>query len=256
MTNYKDFTIKVAREAGKFLMDNYGRIQSLDYRNRTDLKTEIDKRNDKLIRDAIRKEFPDHNIYSEEGDDANTNSEFSWVVDPLDGTIPYTFGISDHFSINIALVKGRVPILGVTHAPKRNELYVSEENRGAFCNDSRLQVSSVDNINHAVIGVDYGKFQRTEILDFHEKLLSKNGVTYPVSYGCASLSLALVASGKLHGYLSLNLEPWDMAAGVLHNREAGGKVTTISGNEWELGDNSVLVANPALHEKLLELFRS
>ncbi len=84
------------------------------------------------------KSFPDHNIYSEEQQNVDRGSEFTWVVDPLDGTIPYTFGISDHFSVSIALVKKNTPILGVIYAPKRNELYVAEKGEGAFCNDFRI----------------------------------------------------------------------------------------------------------------------
>jgi len=256
MKNFKEFAIKTAKEAGKLLMDNYGQIQRLEWKLKTNFKTQVDEESDELIRKAIMESFPDHNIYSEELDKREKGSEFSWVIDPLDGTLPYTFGISDHFGVSIALVKDKTPILGVIYAPKRDELYVAEHGKGAFCNDSKIQISSIDDLNKAMVAVDYGKIEREKIVDYHRKLLSNDGVTYPVSYGCVSVSLGLVASGKLHGYLGLKLEPWDMAAAVVLNREAGGKVTTISGKEWELGGESILAANPKLHRKLLELFGS
>ena len=252
MSKYKEFAIQVAKDAGNLLLEHYGKLQSLEYKLKTNFKTEVDDESDELIRKAIMKEFPNHNILSEEQDDKQNGSDYSWVVDPLDGTLPYTFGISDHFAVSIALVKGKSPILGVIYAPMRDELYTAEFNEGAFLNQSAIRVSSVEDINKAMIGMDYGKFFRDKIVDYQKKLLSENGITYPVSYGCASVSLGLVASGKLHGYLALKLEPWDMAAGVLINREAGAKVTTIDGKDWELGDESILVANPELHQKLYE----
>jgi myo-inositol-1(or 4)-monophosphatase len=104
-----------------------------------------------------------------------------------------------------------------------------------------------------MVGLDYGKHDRARMLPYQARLLAESGITYPVTYGCASVSLAFVASGKLHAYVALGLEPWDMAAAVVIIREAGGRVTTVDGKEWELGDRSVLAANPYLHKKLLKL---
>lgn len=175
-------------------------------------------------------------------------------MDPLDGTLPYTFGISDHFSVSIALVKNTTPILGVIYAPKRKELYIAVQGHGAFCNGSRLRASTLNNLHQVMMGIDYGKLQRADILGYQKKLLAKEGVTATVSYGCATLPLSFVASGKLHGYCALKLEPWDMAAAVIINREAGAKVTNLNGTQWKLGDESILVANPKLHATLLSLF--
>jgi len=169
--------------------------------------------------------------------------------------LPYTFGISDHFAISLALVKVKLPILGVIYAPKRDELYVAEYGKGAFCNNLPIRVSKIKDINKAMIGLDYSKRSRNTVSKYHKKLLSEDGVTYPVTYGCASATLGLVASGKLHGYLGLKLEPWDMAAGAVIIREAGGKVTTIKGKEWLLGDETILAANPNLHNKLKEFLK-
>lgn len=259
MENPKEFAISVAEEAGRLLMESYGKIKSLDWNTRTHFKTEVDDASDRLIRQRIGEFYAEHNIFSEEGDNLDTGSEFTWVCDSLDGTIPYTLGISDHFSVAIALVKGKTPILGVINAVKRNELYVAEQGKGAFCNDRPIKVCSEEEINHVIMGFDGGKetehFKRASIARYLKKALSPDGITCPVSSGCASVPLCLTASGKLHAYMALSLEPWDMAAAVIINREAGAKVTTIDGKEWELGDESILAANPKLHAKLCSFLK-
>jgi myo-inositol-1(or 4)-monophosphatase len=211
---------------------------------------------DIVIRTTLVTAFPDYNIYSEEGGDNNLGSEYSWVVDPLDGTIPYTFGISDHFSVSIALVKGKIPILGIVYAPQRGEMYVGEAGKGATCNDKPISVDLQKAANRALLAIDYGKRNRTKMLQYLDPLLSENGICYPVTYACASVALTFVASGRIHGYIAANLEPWDMAAAVAILKEAGASVTNIRGGEWQLGDNSIIAANPILHAKLLRLLRS
>ena len=258
MKNLKEFAILVAEEAGELLMENYGKIKRLEWNSLMHFRTKVDNQSDRLIRKRISEYYPEHNVYSEENEGLDKNSEYSWVFDPLDGTIPYTFGITDHFSISIALVKRKTPILGVINAPKRKELYVAEQGKGAFCNGSPIKVSLEENISHVLMGLDSGKetkrFKRSSIVPYLKKALSCNGIACPLYSGCASVPLCLAASGKLHAYMALSLEPWDMAAAVVINREAGGKVTTVNGKEWELGDESILTANSKLHTKLCRFF--
>ena len=258
--NYLNFAIRTAKEAGNYLMSQYGKMQTLEWKLKTNFKTQVDDHNDELIRRRIKETFPDHNIYSEEQDALNRNSKFSWVVDPLDGTIPYRYGITDHFSVCIALARGKTPVLGVIYAPKRKELYTAEKDQGAFCNGKKIHVLDEDDVNHALVGLDGGKetssFKRASLAAYEAKLLSPDGVTCTFSSGCASVPLALTASGKLHAYMALSLEPWDMAAGVIINREAGANVTDIYGKKWTLDDPSIITANPNLHKKLLSYFNN
>ncbi len=255
MPDFRGFAANLAKEAGNLLMAYYGKIQHHEYKRATDFKTIADDASDRLIRDAIMKKFPDHAIISEEQAPLKKDSEYTWVIDPLDGTIPYTFGISDHFSVSIGLVKGKQPIMGVVYAPKLKELYAAEKGKGAYCNGTALHVSPVTDVNKAVVGVDYGYAERWNILPYQRKLLSAKGVTYTVSSACATVPLCLVASGKLHAYLALSIQQWDMAAAVVINRESGARVTDIGGIEWEFGGTSILVANPVLHRKLLKFLK-
>ena len=257
MSDYKNFAIEVAKEACQLIMERYGESHGKDWHIATNFKIEVDRKSDELIRRRIIGKFPDHNIYSEEKNNLERKSKYTWVIDPLDGTIPYSLGISDHFGVCVSLVENKEPILGVIYAPKREELYIAEKDRGASLNSTPISVSTEDEINHVVMAVDGGKeteiFKRVAIAPFIEKLYGPDGVTSIVSYGCASVPLALTACGKMHAYIALSLEPWDMAAAVIINREAGGKVTDLKGKEWELGDASILAANKNLHKKLTEM---
>lgn len=255
----RSIAIEAAQEAGNVIMRNYGEMQNLEWKIKTNFRTEVDKECDALIRGILIKNFPSYNLLSEEDIPIKRESEFTWVVDPLDGTIPYTYGISDHFSVCIALVKDKEPVLGVIYAPKREELYVGEKNRGAFCGNSPINISEENNLNRAIIGADPGKesgeYRRQDFAQMYKRLYSPEGVVCLLCSGCASVPLALVAAGKLHAYLSARLEPEDMAAAVPLIREAGGRVTNLYGKEWELGDRTILAANPKLHSNLFNFIR-
>lgn len=259
IADYMRFAITTAREAGNVLMKNYGKMQELEWTAKQHFRTVVDKMSDDMIRRRIKESFPRHNVYSEENESINQNSQYTWIFDPLDGTIPYRYGTTDHFSVCIALASQKNPILGVVFAPKRGELYHAQKGKGAFCNDKRIHVSLEENINHVLMGLDGGKetgsFKRTDIIPYIEKACSPNGITCFLASGCASVPLVLTASGKLHAYTALSLEPWDMAAAAVINRESGARVTNLEGKEWETDDPSIVVANPALHKKLLELFK-
>ena len=256
MSNYRDFAVTLAKQAGQILMDHHGQMQKLEWKLRTNFKTEVDDKVDAFCRREIRKAFPDHRIESEEADVLESASEYTWVIDPLDGTLPYTYGINDHFSVCVGLVKGKQPILGAINAPLLGEFYIAETGKGTTLNGKTIRVNDQTNLSQTFIDIEYGKIDRAKHMPYQAKLLGKDGIAYVYTHGCASVSLAMVASGKLDGYFSLKLEPWDMAATVCVIREAGGKVTDINGKEWELGDESILAANPTLHQKLFKLLHA
>ncbi|MDO8505606.1 MAG: inositol monophosphatase [bacterium] len=257
MHEYRTFAIDLAERAGKIQMDCYAKMHAVEWNTRHHFRTEVDIVVGKLVREAIEQRFPDHNIFSEEEREKVTGNKLSWVVDELDGTIPYTRGTTDHFSFSIALCMERRPVLGVIYAPKRKELYVASEGSGASCNGSPIRVSGLMDIHKAFVGVESGKTKRTSHLSFIEKLLGEDGVTCDTRTACATVPLCFVASGKLDAFLATQLQPEDMAAAVIIVREAGGKVTTLPGiendergEEWQLGNKTILAANPTLHERL------
>lgn len=256
LNDYRRFAMSVSQEAAQYMLSQHGQMQTLEWKIRTNFKTKVDDELDAMIREKITERFPSHSIYSEENKDKE-GSEFCWVVDPLDGTIPFTYsGVIDHFSVCISLAYQKLPIVGVINAAKRRELYVAAEGAGAFCNGQRLRGYHGDDIHSAWVGFAEGKEsperKRGAIFDYLKKLSGPEGILSPFSGGCASVPLALVASGKMQGYIALNLEPWDMAAAVVINKGAGNIVTTIDGREWSVGEPSILTANPSLHSKLLQ----
>lgn len=252
----RKFAVQTAQRAGRLLMRNYGKMQKLEWVLKTNFKTEVDTKSDNLIRAAISKKFPGHNIFSEENLAKDSGSELSWVVDPLDGTIPYRYGINDHFAVCLGLIRFYNPILGVIYAPKRKELYEAAQGQGAFLNGRPISVSQETNINHVLMGVDSGKLNRTASLGILEKLRADDGIACDFAGGCASIPLSFVAAGRLHAYLATSLEPWDMTAAVIIIREAGGKVTNLEGENWNLQHQSILAANPILHGKILDFLRT
>jgi myo-inositol-1(or 4)-monophosphatase len=259
MSDLLNFAVETARESGAIIEENKKRNHKMDWNTRTHFKTEVDEMVDKLIRQRIAENFPDHNIYSEEGENKNMNSRFTWVCDALDGTIPYTFGFNDHYSVSIGLCDGNRPIVGAINAPGRDELYYAEENGGAFCNSEPISVSLEQNVNRAPVQIDGGKeteaFKRSDLGYYVSEAMAKDGVLCVPNTVAAAVPIALTASGKMAGYVALSLEPWDMVAGVIIGREAGANITNLRGKEWTLDDPSIIMANPVLHGKLYDLLK-
>lgn len=250
----------------------YGKVQVISWKNLNDLKTAADTASGKVIRPLLMKAFPEIGILSEEEEAYRRGAAWKWVVDELDGTIVFTHAVkrgakihrmSDHWSVMIALCEGRMPVLGVIYAPARGELFVAERGKGAFMNHQRIRLKDrEDDLHRITIGVDPGKVdkavpgKRLHLAKILEKLLADDGVNCVWTGGCASIPIALTATGVMDAYLSVGLNPEDMAAGAVLNREVGNVVTTLSGKEWELGDESILIANPVLHGKLLAMLQS
>ena len=273
----RSFAVATAQEAGALLMKYYGQQNAPQWKSSTNFKTAVDDMSDKLIRQAITGLFPDDDIYSEEVDPLDRDRERKWVFDPLDGTLPYTTHQNNNFSVAMALIEGSTPVVGVVFMPARNEMYVAVSGQGAFCYDGNcnesILVSSQDDVNKTIIGLDDGKeisgwFKRSTLSPLLARMSAPDGASCFLRTGCASVPLCHVASGRpnisqplvgrLDAYIAAALEPWDMTAEVVIAREAGGKVTHLSGKEWEFsrlyqGDPSILAASPTLHEKLLNL---
>jgi myo-inositol-1(or 4)-monophosphatase len=247
------FALSLASKASEIIMRRREEAHALEWGLRTNFRTETDVELDALIRSEITENFPDDSIYSEEDSDKMGKSGYSWVVDPIDGTIPWFSGINNHFSVCIGLAYEGAVVAGVVNAPGRNEVYSAEDGK-SFMNGESICVSDLENINQALVGVDPGKENRDAVAEYSNALEGPDGVTSILRHGCASVPLVFVASGRMHAYLATGLEPWDMAAAVAIIRGAGGVVTNLQGDEWGLEDSSILASNPVLHKKLMLFF--
>lgn len=249
-----EFMIRLALRAGEIQMARRRNVLRQEWNDVHHFRTETDKEISEFVRKEIIRHYPDYNIHSEEDAERVTGHEMTFVVDEIDGTIPYFLGSTDHFGFCIALCQGTTPIIGVIFAPKREELYTGMIGLGAFCNGRFMRVNNVSNMNQVLMGIDPGKFNRTAYVPYIEAAMREDGIACFLQSGCASIPLCFVASGKYDAYLATSLEPEDMAAAVAIIRAASGKVTNLKGDDWQLGDSSILAANPVLHQKLSEFF--
>ena len=255
MESDRKFAIELATQAGKALAAHFRKDRELLSLRKTvkEITTRHDKESDKMITKAISEKYPTYNIWTEESGVINRGSEYTWIVDPLDGTVNFASG-NPLFCLTIALLRKSEPILGVTYAPIIDELYVAERGKGAFLNRERISVSTTEKLEECYAyfceGGDKNRLRTGEI----------NGTIYPKvrdlrKLGSAGLESAWVACGRGDAYVTTKIEPWDVASGVLLVREAGGKVTDLKGKAWRTERSDLIFSNGRVHESILELVR-
>jgi myo-inositol-1(or 4)-monophosphatase len=251
--------IDAARKASRALVRDFGEVAALQVSKKGpgDFVTAADLRAEQTIFELLSKARPGYGFIGEErGKVEGTDKTHTFIVDPIDGTSNFMHGMP-HFAINIALEREGQVVAGVTYNPAVNELFWAERGRGAFLNDVRIRVSGRNRLSDCLIGTGvpfigkpgHGQFFK----ELHQLTQRVAGVR---RLGSAALDLAWVAAGRYDGYWERNLNPWDVAAGVLLVTEAGGQVTTIEeGGDPALG-RSVCAANLDLHPQLLERLRA
>lgn len=249
----KSLVLKAAKEAGKLVMRHYGRVRYVREKDKKSYFTNADLESEKLIISLIRKKFPSHNIISEESKPLNNDSEYTWYIDPIDGTHNYIHTLP-MFGTSIALAYRGKTVIGAINLPYFKELYIAERGRGAFLNGKRLGVSSREDAKRAFVVTDLA-------LRYHPDakirvLRAIKGKVYDIRVlGCAVYSHTLVAKGAADAYFTLHTQSWDVAAGALIVEEAGGKVTGIDGSEWNLKKNQFLMSNGHIHGQMLKILK-
>jgi myo-inositol-1(or 4)-monophosphatase len=248
-------TLINAMQAGAAQLQHFfnGEFKISNKEGINNLVTEADHAAEKAIIEVIQKEFPDHFILSEETGEIATNSEYKWIIDPIDGTVNFANGIP-LCCVSIGLEKNGEMILGSVYAPIINEFYFAEKGAGATLNDKKIKVSDkteviksclVTGFPYSYLDAPYGPLQ------VFEKLI-RNGV--PVRrLGSAAIDLCWVAAGRFDGFYEHKLQAWDSAAGTLLVEEAGGKVTDFTGNPFSPYQPHVLATNGKIHEELLAI---
>jgi len=216
----------------------------------------VDKEAEKRIVSSLHKIFPEAGFITEEGTVSQASEhEYSWVIDPLDGTTNFLHGLPI-YAVSIALVKNNEPELGVVYHIGSEECFHAVRQHGAYCNKSRINVSPVGSLNEALLatGFPYDSDQRSnEHLEIIKHFLSQtHGIR---RLGSAAIDLALVAAGRLDGFFEYNLNPWDVAAGALLVQEAGGRITDFSGENKYLFGRQMCASNQLLQEQMLAVIR-
>jgi myo-inositol-1(or 4)-monophosphatase len=245
-----------ALKAARGLIRDFGEVEQLqvsvkgpgEFVSAADLKAE------KVLRAELHKARPGYGFLMEEsGGEAGSDIHHRWIVDPLDGTTNFLHGIP-HFAISIALERDGEIIAGLIYEPVRDEMFWAEKGAGAFHNDRRLRVSARQHLADSLIGTGIPFVGRGDHGGYLATLAAVMAATSGVRrLGVASLDLAYVAAGRFDGYWEFNLFPWDIAAGILIVREAGGYVTDASGGQGMLAGGDVIAANTHLHQPLIQL---
>jgi myo-inositol-1(or 4)-monophosphatase len=223
MNQYLDVAIKAARAAGALVRENFGRPLKVNVEEAHDIKLELDVRSQALITELLLEKFPEHAILGEEGCPEDTATAFEWVLDPIDGTVNYFYGIP-HFCISIALREKGEIIVGVIYDPMRDELWHAELGGRAYLNDQPIAVSQSTDISQSVISIGMSKTTaELEVgLSIFRDLLARARKCRLM--GSAALDLAYVATGRFDAYIERSVNWWDIAAGVLLVNCAGGRL--------------------------------
>lgn len=254
----KDFlavAVEAARKAGGILKENINGTREITYKGDINLVTEMDTRSERAVVETLRASFPDHGIIAEEETTIRNGSGYTWIIDPLDGTTNYAHGYPC-FSVSIALEHESDVITGVVYDPMRDELFTAQKGQGAFLNGTRIKVSTADVLIKSLLATGFPYDRKTSEknnLDyFHDLLMASQEVRRD---GSAALDLCSVAAGRFDGFWELKLKPWDVAAGSLIVREAGGMVSDLSGNAFDMHAEEVLASNGRIHGQMMDILR-
>jgi myo-inositol-1(or 4)-monophosphatase len=251
-----NIAVRAARAAGNVLLRYFDRIDSLTVttKGKNEFVSEVDRAAEEVIIETLRKAYPDHAILAEESGRTEGN-DFQWVIDPLDGTTNYLHGFPQ-FSVSIALKHKGVLEHGVVYDPLREEMFTASRGSGALLNDRRIRVTPRKGLEGALIGTGFPYREHSHLeayLGMFRELIQKTaGIRRP---GSAALDLAYVAAGRLDGFWELDLSEWDIAAGTLLIREAGGTVTDIRGGDGHLQSGNLIAGGIKVHGALLQAIR-
>ena len=248
--------VQAAFKAGKSLSRDFGEVQNLQVsvKGPSDYVSQADRKAEKIVKDELMKARPTYGFLGEESEEIKgTDGAHRWIVDPLDGTTNFLHGIPQ-FAVSIALERNNEIVAGVVFNPATDELYTAEKGGGTFLNDRRLRVAARKELSDSVVtcGVphlgrgNHGKF----LVELRHVMGEVAGVR---RFGAASLDLAYIAAGRCDGYWETGLAAWDIAAGILLIKEAGGWVSDFDGKTNMLETGSVVAGNEYIHKALLEV---
>jgi myo-inositol-1(or 4)-monophosphatase len=246
--------IAAARQAGDLIVRYSDRLETLTFaeKQKNDFVSEVDQHCEQLIIQTIQERYPDHSFLAEEGSNIEGDSDYLWIIDPLDGTNNFMHGIP-HFCVSIAVqVKGRLE-QGVIYDPIRQELFTASRGNGARLNQRRLRVSTHQTLDGALLGTGFPYKAHQSIKTY----LATLETIMPIAAGLrragsAALDLAYVAAGRFDGFWEMDLSAWDIAAGALLIKEAGGLVGGFDGSENYLETGNVIAGNPKIFKELLK----
>ena len=250
--------VKVCRKAAKTIIRDFGEVENLQVslKGPGDYVTACDKKVEKIIIDELQKARPSYSILSEEIGEINNDKSFKWIIDPIDGTSNFLHGIP-HFAISIGLEHNNEIVCGIIYDPIKDEMFTAEKGNGSYINNKRLRVSSREKLKNCIIftgGPKHGSPDKELSMLEYKKISSE--VLIPIrKLGSASLDMAYVAAGRCDGFWSRNLNYWDIAAGIIIVKEAGGFVTDIKGEDDYKQNKTILATNSRVNSEMIEVLK-
>jgi len=253
MPSFVETASAIAREADSIIREYRRQGIGFELKGEADLVTLADRASELHITARLRKEYPEHSIVAEEGNNSTGSSGYRWYVDPLDGTTNFAHGYPV-YNTTLALEKDGELIAGVIYDGTRDEMFTTERGSGAFLNGQSIRVSKAPLLEEALFCTGFPSKRRHSNVNIHfyyQLAMITHGVRRA---GAAAIDLAYVACGRLDGFWEFQLSPWDMAAGKLLIEEAGGQVTDMHARPHTLTSYSLLATNTRIHAKTIELF--
>ena len=252
-----ELAIRAAREAGAILQDFAARGFRIEHKGRINLVTEADLASERHIKELIASHYPTHKILAEEsGASGHTSDEYTWIIDPLDGTTNFSHGYPC-YAVSIGIEHKGQSVAGVIYDPSRDEMFAAERGAGATLNGEKIRVSEIDSLERALLvsGFPYDVRERmNDYLPAWEAFL--NHAQAVRRLGAAAVDMACVACGRMEGFWEKGLSAWDVAAGWVIIEEAGGRVTKLDGSSFDNHSASLLCTNGKVHDEMLAVLKS
>ncbi len=246
---------QIIKDAGEIVKDGYASGVKADKKSATELVTKYDKEVEKFLISKIAPIFSDYEIIGEESFKGGALPERAIYIDPIDGTTNFVHKIP-HLGISVGIWENKEPVFGAVYNPILNEFYSAVKGYGAECNGKKISVTAESELQNSIIatGFPYVKHEMGReywwVVKSFKKLLPK--IRDIRRLGAAAIDLCYLAEGKVNGFYEVNLQPWDVAAGILIVQEAGGEISNLKGGKYSLEDKIIVASNSKIHKKLLE----
>ena len=252
-TDYLDVAVEAALLAGRYQRFRFASQVAVDMKGDKDLVTEVDRDSERMIVEHLLARFPDHMILAEEGEYPRTGSTLRWIIDPVDGTTNYAHGFP-WFCASIALESAGELLAGVIYNPMHDEMFTATKGGGAYLNGRRLHVSTRSPLRDTLLGTGFPYDCATDPANNFASFIAFQKAARGIRRaGAAALDLAYLAAGRLDGFWELKLKPWDVAAGVLMIREAGGTVSTFDGSAYDVSNHRIVASNGLIHDEMVAM---
>ena len=247
--------IEITREVGEFLKSSVDQLSDdmIEAKGSMDFVTVVDKKSEVLIIDRLTELLPEAGFVAEEGTSTKRGDHYNWIIDPLDGTTNFIHGVFP-FTISIALMHDEELILGIVHDPIHNECFYAWKDGGAYVNDKPIHVSSRKKLNQCLVATGFPYTDFSLIDEYMASLREYMTLTHGVRrLGSAAMDLAYVACGRYDAFYEYHLKPWDVAAGTVLIREAGGTVCDFNGGDDFLNNENYVATNGFIREEFMEI---